>query len=133
MFEIGKGGQRGAQGNPGEPGGVLFAGPPRCPRLLHEEVFAALSIGCGGAGDPLGGQVAFGTLPAVASESHQEVFAALSTEPLSYELLKSNSYLVSKFLQNASGTMYVAHACERFVAIALNRLCGRLRKRRSKS
>ena len=107
MFEKGnlKGGQRGAQGSqedgsgaqgsPGEPSGVVFAGTPRCPRLLrsHEEDFAALSIGCGGVGDPLGGQVAFGTLPAVALESYQEVFVALPTEPESYRLLKSFSYL----------------------------------------
>ena len=68
----------------------------------------------------------------LAQRGSQTIFFGFA-EPESYEKIKSSSYLVSRVLQSAGGTMYVAHVYERFVAIALDQMRGRLGKRRSKS
>ena len=68
----------------------------------------------------------------LAQGGSQTIFLGIA-DPESYKKIKSLSYLVSRVLQSAGGTMYVAHFYERFVAIALDQVRGRLRKRRSKS
>ena len=68
----------------------------------------------------------------LAQRGSQTIFL-VSPSPNLKTKIKSLSYLVFRVLQSAGGTMYVAHVYERFVAIALDQVRGRLRKRRSKS